>query len=76
MQAVDYGFIGEMHTAALMGKNGSIGWFCYPAFDSPSGPGADMNLRRKSCRPCATNSVAIWRSPRKRREAKDDDSKV
>jgi GH15 family glucan-1,4-alpha-glucosidase len=32
----DYGVIGNMHTAALVGKNGSIDWFCYPQFDSSS----------------------------------------
>ncbi len=32
----NYGVIGDLHTVALVGMNGSIDFMCFPNFDSPS----------------------------------------
>ncbi len=42
----EHGLVGDLHTVALVGTNGTIDWFCCPAFDSPSVFGSILDANR------------------------------
>src|ERR1700677_2147019 len=49
MKLEDYGFIGDTHTGALVGINGSIDWLCTPRFDSDACFAALLGTEKNGC---------------------------
>jgi GH15 family glucan-1,4-alpha-glucosidase len=45
----EYGLVGDTHTAALIGKNGSIDWMCLPRFDSAACFAAILGGEQNGC---------------------------
>ncbi len=59
-----YGLIGNMITSAHISQQGSIDWFCYPYFDSPSIFGSildhDKGGHFKICANAAKSVQSYW----------------
>jgi GH15 family glucan-1,4-alpha-glucosidase len=49
MKIEDYAVIGDMHTVALVGLNGSIDWLCLPQFSSDACFAALLGIENNGC---------------------------
>jgi GH15 family glucan-1,4-alpha-glucosidase len=45
----EHGLIGDLHSVALVGTNGTVDWLCIPSFDSPSVFGSLLDADRCGC---------------------------
>lgn len=46
LPVADHGLIGDLHTVALVGTDGTVDWYCCPRFDSPSVFAAILDAER------------------------------
>jgi GH15 family glucan-1,4-alpha-glucosidase len=58
----DYGVIGDLHTVALVGKDGSIDFLSFPRFDSPTIFAALLDASAAAASPSAPSWPARRRS--------------
>src|SRR2546423_1285801 len=63
----DYALIGDCHSAALVGRNGSIDWLCWPRFDSDACFAALLGSRDNGCW-CIAPRDENFRASRRYRE--------
>jgi hypothetical protein len=54
-----YGVIGDMRTAAPVGTNGSIDWFCYPTSTRPACSPKARSLCALACTDAATRKSLV-----------------
>ncbi|HSP80284.1 MAG TPA: glycoside hydrolase family 15 protein, partial [Myxococcaceae bacterium] len=59
----DYALLGDCHSAALVGRNGSIDWACFPRFDSPAVFSRILDARRGGS--FGVSPHGAWRSTRR-----------
>ncbi len=60
----DYGLIGDLHTAALVGTDGSVDWMCMPHFDSPACFAALLDTPDAGCWSVAPTAGGVCSSRR------------